>query len=290
MQLPRIIAIAAVLAAAPIAPDASADPAGELKQQGLKAARDKNWELARERFEQSYALDPRPLTLFNLAVAQEYTDRLVAARASYAAFLAQPPSRDSERFRKLARDALVKLDAAIPTLQIRVTGLAAGDVVELDGVVRSIAAPIAVDPGSHAIAVRRASRGGGAAGGAGGVGGGGAGGGGDDGKAGQSGEVVAQRTVALVRGQQADVELVVPIPVLSPRIDRASAASEPAAAIRFEHGAQDQPPSSVLRSGWFWGVTAAVVLVAAGAGYYYFEHRPEDPTPGTLGPGVLSVP
>src|SRR5262249_44668033 len=47
----RLLAIAAVVLAAPAA---YADQASTLKQQGLKAAQDKNWEVARERFEQSY--------------------------------------------------------------------------------------------------------------------------------------------------------------------------------------------------------------------------------------------
>jgi hypothetical protein len=84
MRIHQIIAIAAALL---VASPASADQANTLKQQGLRAAKDKNWEVARERFEQSYALDPRPLTLFNLAVAQEHTSRLVDARESYARFL-----------------------------------------------------------------------------------------------------------------------------------------------------------------------------------------------------------
>jgi hypothetical protein len=47
--------------------------------------------------------------------------------------------------------------------------------------------------------------------------------------------------------------------------------------------------SSVLRSPWFWGI-AAVVLVGAGASYYYLTPPTAEPTRGTLGPGVLPVP
>jgi hypothetical protein len=45
-----------------------------------------------------------------------------------------------------------------------------------------------------------------------------------------------------------------------------------------------------LRSRWFWGVAAAVVLVGAGTGYYYLNPATRDPTRGTLVPGVLPVP
>jgi len=115
MRSHPFLAIAAIVA---IASSAHADDADDLKRQGLKAAQDKNWELARELFQRSYERDPRPLTLFNLAVAQEHTDKLVEASASYTAFLAQPSTPDTEPFRKLARTALPALEQAIPTLTL----------------------------------------------------------------------------------------------------------------------------------------------------------------------------
>jgi hypothetical protein len=252
-----LLAIVAVLLAASVA---RADPAATLKQQGLQAAKAKNWELARERFEQSYALDPRPLTLFNLAVAQEHTDRLVEARASYARFLDQPASRDSEPFRKLAQTALAALDQAIPTLRVHTTGLAPGDVVELDGSALAGDRPTPLDPGNHAIVVRRA------------------------------GEPVAQRTVAVDRGARSDVELAVPVPppVPPPRVEPPPA---PVVQLTVERPAPPPPEHhGVVHSGWFWGAAAVVVLGAAGAGYYYLHVPNRDPTRGTLGPGVLPVP
>src|ERR1041384_3814789 len=156
MRMPvRPLRLLVLAALALTAPRAFADQASTLKQQGLKAAQDKNWEVARERFEQSYALDPRPLTLFNLAVAQEHPGKLLAARESYAAFLEQAPPGEHETFRKIARDAIPALDKAIPTLRIRATGLAASDVVEVDGQDATIDAAIPLDPGSHTVAVRR---------------------------------------------------------------------------------------------------------------------------------------
>ncbi|TMQ11477.1 MAG: hypothetical protein E6J90_05610 [Deltaproteobacteria bacterium] len=251
----RILAIAAVVLIAGIA---HADPASTLKQEGLKAAKDKNWEVARERFEQSYALDPRPLTLFNLAVAQEHTDRLVEARASYTSFLDQPATAESEPFRKLARNAIPALDKAIPTLQIRATGLAAGDAIELDGRAATTDAAIALDPGSHTVVVRRA------------------------------GAPVVQRSVALVRGAHDNVDLAIPVAPVPPA--RVEPPPEPAPRLSFERPAAPPPRerASVLRSGWFWGATAIVVLAAAGATYYYLTPPTHDPTPGTL--GVLHVP
>lgn len=256
MRSHPIIAFAAVLA---VSAHAHADQASTLKQQGVKAAQDKNWEVARERFEQSYALDPRPLTLFNLAVAQEHTDKLVEARDSYAAFLEQPASGDSEQFRKLARNAIPALDEAIPTLQVRASGLAAGDVIELDGRELAATGPTPLDPGSHTIVIRRA------------------------------GASIAQRTVSLVRARRDEVEIVVPAPapVVPPRIEPPP---EPATRVSFERPPPAREDRSLVRSGWFWGVATVVVLGAAGAGYYYLAAPNHDPTRGTLRPGPLPVP
>jgi hypothetical protein len=257
MRTHQIIAIAAALL---VATPAHADQANTLKQQGLRAAKEKNWEVARERFEQSYALDPRPLTLFNLAVAQEHTSRLVEARESYAAFLEQPATSESEPFRALARRAIATLDEAIPTLRIRATNLGPDDTIELDGKAVTITEPLAIDPGSHTVAVRRGR------------------------------EVIMQRSITLVRAGRGVAELVVPSALPPPPPPRVEPLSEPNK-LTFE---RQTPPSpergGLLRSRWFWGITAAVVLGAAGASYYYLSAPTRDPMRGTLGPGVLPVP
>jgi len=255
MRSHPFLAIAAIVA---IASSAHADDADDLKRQGLKAAQDKNWELARELFQRSYERDPRPLTLFNLAVAQEHTDKLVEASASYTAFLAQPSTPDTEPFRRLARTALPALEQAIPTLTIHATGVAAGDAIELDGRPASIVASIPLDPGSHIVVVRR------------------------------GGVAVAERSVALARSARDTVDLVVPVPLVpSPRPPRPPPDAEPAtASIALQRSPAAPAPKSLLRSGWFWGITAVVVVGAAGAGYYYLNVPNREPTRGTFGPPV----
>ncbi|HMG24581.1 MAG TPA: hypothetical protein VK607_24765 [Kofleriaceae bacterium] len=250
------LAAAVVVAAAPVA---RADQAPALEQQGRKAARDHDWESARERFEQAYALDPRPVTLFELAVAQEHTERLVEARESYALFLEQPATRANELFRQQAKHAIPALDAAIPTLRVRATGLAASDAVEIDGRAVTAAEPVALDPGAHTLVVRRGR------------------------------EAIAQRTITLARGARDEVELAAPAPpppVVPPPVVPVPAPPTPA--LTFERAPPAPERTSILRSGWFWGATAAVV-VATGAGIYYFSSS-RDPTRGTLGPGVITVP
>src|SRR5262249_51516370 len=114
----RGVLIALWIAAAAL--DAAAEPRAEaLKQEGLEAARQKNWEPARQRFEASYALDPRPLTLYNLAAAQENTGKLLAARTSYRTFLdTSAAAGERDRFRAIARDKLANLELVIPTVRL----------------------------------------------------------------------------------------------------------------------------------------------------------------------------
>ncbi len=253
MRTPWLALVLCAVAAAA----AHADTAESLKQQGMAAAQQKDWELAREKFAASYALDPRPLTLFNLAAAQEKSDRLVAARDSYRGFLeksAREPKTDP--WRAIAKTRLASLDKEIPTLHVQISGFAAGITVELDGralAAAELAAPIAVDPGAHAVIVLR------------------------------DGAAVVKRTIEIARGDRAEVELAVPPP--PPRDPAAPGPVAPPPPPRKREG-------GVLSSPWLWGVAGAVVLGAAAGGYYYRYGSPFErgPTRGTLGPGTLEIP
>jgi hypothetical protein len=80
----------------------------------------------------------------------------------------------------------------------------------------------------------------------------------------------------------------VPPPHVEPRPE---ASPEPAPRLTFEQRTPPpHRPTSVLRSPWFWGVTAAIVVAAAGASWYYLDVPTRDPTRGTLIPGVIAVP
>ncbi|HTR52033.1 MAG TPA: hypothetical protein VMJ10_15075 [Kofleriaceae bacterium] len=247
-----------------------ADPtAAALNQQGIKAAQAKDWELARQRFTESYALDPRPTTLYNLANAQERTDHLLAARDSYTKYLAATHPGDHDDFRRRATKALVALDEAIPTLRIAVASLPATGVVSLDGedVTAKLDAPIPLDPGEHAVEVRDGS------------------------------DVVAHRAVSLVRGAREHVELTgrrvddtalarpeePPPPPTGAAVAIATKIPAPAAVTSSSH-------HSIFASGWFWGATTIVVLGLAAGGYYHFVYDSPDTTHGTLGHGVYGVP
>ena len=226
---------------------AAAETADELKQQGLAAAQAKDWELARQKFEASYALSPQPFMLFNLATAQEQTDHLVDARKSYATFLASSMAADEAKFRAIAKQKQTALDKAIPTLTITAKGFAADTTIELDGRAVEAGAALAVDPGEHAIAAKRGA------------------------------QLLTQRTAKLARGARETIELIVPPSEITPRAPPPPPVAPPPAA---------RTHTSVLRSKWLWMGVGAVALGVAAGGYYVAFGNPLAPgeTDGTLGP------
>ena len=127
MSLRVVFVVACVLVCA--LPEARADDAETFKQQGVTAAQQGNWELARDNFARSYQLEPRALTLFNLAVAQSHLGQLLAARASYQQFLASA-SNEAPKWSKLAADALAQLGKDIPKLHVRAAGFPANVTLE----------------------------------------------------------------------------------------------------------------------------------------------------------------
>ena len=255
-----MIIILLALAVAPADANPKATPAQQLNTEGIKAARAKDWETARQKFEQSYAIDPEPLTLFNLASAQEKTDKFVAARASYNLYLTKSKPGDDDTFRKTATAKLAELDGKIATLKIATT-YDADVAIDLDG--RELdamerATPILVDPGEHALTARKGT------------------------------QVLQKKSVMLSPGSRADITLSPPLP--DPNTVKAPdhhdvvvvAPPPPPPKPPAEHG------SSVFASPWFWGITAVVVAGATVGGYYEFTTH--DPIRGTLGPGVVTAP
>jgi hypothetical protein len=227
-----------------------------LQKAGIAAAQAKDWALARKRFEESYAEFPKPVVLYNLATAQEQTDLLIAARATYIKFLEKTlPGDDDEKWRVRAKAAIADLDKSIPTLKIRLTGFTASVVVELDG--RALASSelereIPLDPGEHLVVALRGT------------------------------EELARRPVLVGRGSRAESELVAPPPkavLPPPKPTPITPLPPPTKPVPRDDG------GGVLSSPWFWTIAGVAVLGAAGAGYYYFVYEPPiaDPTPGTLG-------
>lgn len=239
-----------------LAAPASAEDAKTLNKQGLEAAVAKDWETARQKFEQSYALAAEPLTLYNLAAAQEHTDRLIDAQANYLKYLAvSKPGRVHDKFRTAAKAKLALLEQAIPTLKVIAVGFPSSVVLELDGralLANEIAAAFKLDPGPHVLTARR------------------------------DGEVLARKELALARGSREEVTLTAP----PPRIEKPP---PPPVILRPDPKPVEVPPGGgVLRSGWFWTATS-IVLIGGAAAYYFLYYDQQEPTPGTLGRGVIEL-
>jgi hypothetical protein len=266
MRMPSVILVAISMWAR----FALADPTAEsLNQDGIKAAKAKDWDVARQRFEESYALSPRPSTLYNLANALERTDRLLAARASYTKYLADTRPGQNDGFRSRATTALASLDSAIPTLHVHISGFDHDAVVVVDAqdVTAVLDTPIAVDPGDHAVEIERGH------------------------------DVLARRTVTVHRGAREDLELTAPPHIDTPAVGVAQDVkpATPPPAIAITTTIPPPVPTSPSRhsiwtSPWFLSAATIVVLGAAGAGFYHFVYESGDPTHGTLGRGVYTVP
>ena len=229
---------------------ASATPAEDLRRQALVAAQEGNWELAREMYERSYTLVADPHVLYNLAVAERKTQRLLSARARFTKFLEISDSKTDAALRAKVAVVLNELELEIPRLRILTRGFGPTLVVELDGSpidAASLATAIAADPGTHAVVAH-------------------------------DGTAFARHSVVLAIRARETVELVAPP---SP-----TKVVEPPPPVIVTRPTPVTPPpprprdgGSVVRSPWFWVVTVAVVGGATGA---YFALRPETHA-GTLG-------
>lgn len=265
---PRVLrpaaALLAALAALALAPRASAQSASELAaarslfEEGLAAARGGRWDEARQRFERSYEIAPRPTTLLNLAGAQVQTGRLVAGAESYRRFLSEARRGREARYRRQAQQALAEVEPRLGRLIVRVEGVGEEDTILLDGVELARAAlgvGVPVDPGRRTLVVRR-------------------------GEADRAREIV---TVA--EGEEREVTLrAVALRVPAAVADRTSA---PAAALRGdpEPGAAGGDDSGVVI-----GIAVSVgVLVAAGVaiGVGLAVDAASAAYVGNLGPGTI---
>jgi hypothetical protein len=157
-----------LLATATVAP-AYADPdadgqldttplARRLFTEGVDAARRLDWMVAMEKFNKSYELSPRPLTLYNLAGAQVATNRYVRGIESYRKFLRDTSDGTYPEFRKEAQNVLSTLEPKIAWAKLAVTGMVSGDTMALDSeplVSAAIGESLPIDPGQHVLEIKR---------------------------------------------------------------------------------------------------------------------------------------
>ncbi len=234
---------------------------------GMRAARETQWEEARQHFARSYELAPRPVTLLNLAGAQAQTGQLVAASESYRRFMATASERDAERFRAQAEQALAATDARIGHAQLRIDGLSDGDQVSLDDAPlsrTSLSMEMPVDPGDHVITVRRQGT-----------------------EVGRTAFNVSEGGSSTVR---VDVPRGVPSPADAARADASDDSDD--ATIRLDGDRTDEVDEggSIFASPWFWVITGAVVVAAViVAVVVATSGSTQDPFQGTLMPGSITV-
>lgn len=125
---------------------------------GVDAARQDRWADALVAFEKAYGLSPRPVVLVNLAGAQVRTGHLVEAARNYRRVLNDPPSAETVAFKRAAADVLPSLEARIPHVRLRATGLSPSDLVQIDGqpIAGDLGGDHALDPGEHTVVLQRA--------------------------------------------------------------------------------------------------------------------------------------
>jgi hypothetical protein len=145
---------AASPAGSPVAQDEAAQQAFRA---GVDAARQEQWIEARTSFEKAYALSPRPVVLINLAGAQARTGRLTEAAKNYRRILEDESSPETVPFRRAAADVLPPLEARIPHVRLRPSGLSPTDVIEIDGETvqaEAVGDGHPLDPGEHTLVVK----------------------------------------------------------------------------------------------------------------------------------------
>lgn len=109
------LAIALLVASAPgaIAQRPDVDEAKQQYELGYEALQAGRFEAALEHYQRSYALVPRPRTLFNIAVSEEMLGRSDDALRHYAEFIELAGDRDEE-FKALAKRKIDALSKQLP--------------------------------------------------------------------------------------------------------------------------------------------------------------------------------
>lgn len=255
----RTVLVAAVGLHVLCATPASAQVATEelarrLVGEGIEAAKSRDWVTARDRFQRAYEIQPLPLTLYNLAAAEEKTGQYVEADRAYRIFLRETVEGENDAFRKAAAKRRIALRSKIAFVVVRADGIVADDVLyigEQEIAHAVLGESIPSNPGQIMVRVVR------------------------------SGQAIAQESFRLEDGQSKVVTLSVPPPPEPPPALVTSAPPPPSSDVAAAVTAAPPPPAEeedggVLSSPLFWGVAAVVVLAGAGAGVY-FGTRPEDP-------------
>jgi tetratricopeptide (TPR) repeat protein len=243
------------------APTAGSDEAAQQAfRTGVDAARQERWPEALAAFERAYALSPRPVVLINLAGAHVRTGQLVEAAKNYRRVLDEAPSGETTAFKRAAAEVLPSVEARIPHVRLRATGLSPADLVQLDGRpvdAAGLGGDHALDPGEHIVTVQR------------------------------DGSERARVMFALAERESREIALPLPGPAGAPaaiakRLDNAG----------LPRGELADGAGSKRRwwaSPWTWALAGAVAAGASVAAVVWLGNRGETFS-GNLPPGQIAVP
>jgi len=161
-MLPRLLApvmIGAALALSPSSALANDPAAAEALFQAGKGLMDKkNYDEACPKFEASYKLDPAVGTMLNMADCYEKQGRLARAWVAWGDARDQAKRESDKPRADLAERRQKELDPRVPRLTVQVKGSVDGLAVFRDDVrlePPSFGVPLPVDPGTHAVTLRR---------------------------------------------------------------------------------------------------------------------------------------
>ena len=241
--------------------------ARRLAGEGIEAAQERNWLVARDRFERAYKIQPHPLTLYNLATTQEKTGQLVEADRSYRLFLRDTSTGEHANFRKAASERRTALRKRIAYVVLEARNLAPSDILRLgqEEVAHAVLGnALAANPGAFELSVER------------------------------GGVIILKRTYTLRSGTSRRIALnlpqllappseITPNPTLpAPKNGSAPvAATVPVAATEQRPDEQERGGGGLLSKAWFWLAIGAVAAGGAATGLY-FGLRPEDPFDSSL--------
>jgi hypothetical protein len=265
----RFVVRAGALAAALIAVNSSRgalageDPAQQLFNQGVEAARRNDWSDAREAFERAYHLSARPVVLINLAAAEVHTGRLKEAANSYRRILQGDSAPETSQFRKAAADVLPSLEARIPRIRLHTSGLGGTDILEIDGAEipsEQIEEPHLVDPGPHVVAIKR------------------------------SGAERLRVSFSVAEGESHEISIPAPMDPVNLNAPEIQPPFVPGAELETADSANSSPRARrpLWRSRWFWTAIAAGV-VGTTVGTILIVRNRDQPFSGNLSPGIITV-
>jgi hypothetical protein len=239
------LALTAVAVAQPADTAANKIPvARRMYDEGVDAVNKGRWSVAHDRFKASYELAPRVLTLFNLAGAQAQTGRLVEAAESYRRFLRETTDGRYPELRADATTQLDQLEKQVAQVTLDIPNIDTADAIAIDDIEYPHAAlrePIPMNPGPHVTRIKRGD------------------------------VMIATKPFTLTPGSAEAIRIELPVKSVDLVVHNSGPTGEPGnvtGTAALEAKQSDHPKKGgVLRSPWFWGAVAVVVVGGAVGGY-----------------------